>query len=116
MTITSLGIIQKPVTVTYKKVIRLKSIAVWFVSRFTGMKRRQFQHEVAVKIEWHFKQNLLTQPQKWRDCDNGVKCLLDALTEAKVWVDDKIVYRFSGIERFFDSESENYCVVRITGE
>lgn len=86
------------------------------VEVYRNVKRRQFQHEVAVKIEWHFKQSLLTQPQKWRDCDNGVKCLLDALTEAKVWVDDKIVYRFSGIERFFDSESENYCVVRITGE
>ena len=86
------------------------------VEVYRNIKRKQFQHEVAVKIEWHFKQNLLTQPQKWRDCDNGVKCLLDALTEAKVWVDDRIVYRFSGIERFFDSDSENYCVVRITGE
>lgn len=48
-----------------------------------------------------------------RDVDNNLKSLLDALTAAKVWVDDYQVQKIT-IERMgIDPERKGYCEVKI---
>lgn len=75
-----------------------------------------FTKNVTCEIEFHFDKKLTTQFQKWRDVDNGIKCLLDSLTINKLWTDDRIVSKFSRVERIFDSEKSNYTVIKVWGE
>ena len=75
-----------------------------------------FSENVICDIEFHFSKKLIKQKQKWRDIDNGIKCLLDSLTVSKLWTDDRIVSKFNSVERFFDSENGPYAVIKICGE
>lgn len=76
-----------------------------------------FRENVTCDIQFHFPKNLITQKQKWRDVDNGIKCLLDSLTNSKIWTDDRIVSKFAGVERFFDcDENKSYAVIKVWGE
>ena len=75
-----------------------------------------FSENVICDIEFHFSKKLIKQKQKWRDIDNGIKCLLDSLTVSKLWNDDRIVSKFNSVERFFDSENGPYAVIKICGE
>ena len=95
------------------KAYALKILPIIF--RQTGGKTI-FTKNVKCEIEFHFAVKLIPQFQKWRDIDNGIKCLLDSLTINKLWTDDRIVSKLDRVERIFDSENEPYAVIKVCGE
>lgn len=96
------------------------SVNKLYVPRYNHSKRKPFMQEsaeaknykkaVALLLSQHVAKNGTLQERGIkihvdfylshdRDVDNGIKILFDALTDAKFWVDDRLVYKLSATKQ-----------------
>lgn len=71
--------------------------------------------EYSIRIECCFRQFDANQKYNIQniDCDNLAKPVLDALKEAKVWNDDRVVYNLEVTKQPISKDENDYAVITI---